>query len=424
MKRAPIRGLGTVWLGCLVLACLVPSAPVTGAPIRHSRQGVAVPDPTQSPPVRAASLAREARAMVVKGDSGEALRLADEALALDPSNRDAVGVKIAVLAGDRQAGRAIDAYETWLAASGRHDRSLLGEVARGVLESLADQADRAVAARALEQLARAGSRQARAVLEKQRDAPGDRARSAAASDALARLGDRRAVQATLRAIASPGIAARYDAIRVATEARLAGAARALAGSLTDPDPMIRSSAANALAELGDRSAVQALRQRLTDSDRIVRIAAAAALKRLGESDGDRLLAENLGHELPEVRLLAASGFKDGAPGPWVAAIRPILENMNGRYRLVAAEYLLPVDRPAALETIRKAASDENPWIRADAVRLLAAEASPDLSALLAFLRDPSPWARVRAAARLASLGAGSARSPASGPTERGRQHVR
>jgi HEAT repeat protein len=189
--------------------------------------------------------------------------------------------------------------------------------------------------------------------------------------------------------------------------------------------MIRSAAVNALAEIGDRSVIPALRLRLTDADRIVRVGAAAALKRLGVSEGDALLAEGLAHALPEVRLLAASGFKGTDTGSWIAAIRPILQEMSGRYRLIAAELLMPVDRPAALDAIRLAAKDENPWIRAAAARRLASDCGLDLELLFALLRDASAWARLHASGRLAHLGReATATPPRNRPTRKAPENVR
>jgi len=379
-------------------ACVLAAASVSAQPVRPGAPAAGL-----SPlSLQAAAIAKQAAAASVKGDADEAFRLSNEALALDATNREALAVKAGVLVNAGRFPEALDAYDAWQKAAGKDDPPTLALFGRGTLQALVPDADRAIGARALEALARAGVPDARAALGRLRASSDDPAASSAATEALARLGDARAGRELLATASAGTMTRRFSAVQAVGVARPVGASKALVKLLGDPDPMIRSGVLDALASLGDVTVKPAVLKRLADSDRIVRLGAAATLHRLGDRSGEKLLLEALNADLADLRLLAASGFKGSADRTWVAAIRPILADMNGRNRLIAADLLLPVEREAALETIRAALADENPWIRTTAAQMLVADPSADTATLRTMLRDGSPWVRLYAAGRLAT----------------------
>lgn len=84
----------------------------------------------------------------------------------------------------------------------------------------------------------------------------------------------------------------------------AGALEVLA-HLADPDPAVRTDAAEALGVVGDTRALGPLRERLTDDDHEVRTAAAVALIRIGDAQLFPEVVRSLRHEDPRVVIGAA-----------------------------------------------------------------------------------------------------------------------
>lgn len=301
------------------------------------------------------------------------------------------------------AGRleqAIESYNRYATDRKNEDEALLAALGQATLRQLAEGGHgETLTALALERLARVGDERARRALALA--ATGERTlmpQGLPADASLARLGDARA-GARLVELASrsdvPNRVAVIDAIR---DARVQGAGTALQALLDDPSPPVRAAAADALATLGVKDAIPRLRSLLDDRVLLSRVSAASALKRLGDGSADKLLDEWLTSELPDLRLMAATAYAGSLRDRgWSAAVKPLLADPNGTNRLRAAELLLRADALAARETLRKAAFDANPAVRAEAARLLASAPSPELPLLRRLLEDESAWVRLHAA---------------------------
>jgi HEAT repeat protein len=126
---------------------------------------------------------------------------------------------------------------------------------------------------------------------------------------------------------------------------LKGPIAVLLADLSDPKPMVRRRAAEALARLGDRRAVSALVACARDPAWEVRRACVKALDRLG---GDAVLkplhrAGRDGH--PVVRLAAAEAIARHGDATSVPVLRAMLEH--------AERYGLPADRAAVEAALRQ-----------------------------------------------------------------------
>ena len=118
---------------------------------------------------------------------------------------------------------------------------------------------------------------------------------------------------------------------------------------------------------------------------------------------DRMLASNV----PDLQI-AASRAWEGRPGPWVEAMRPLLDNPEGLTRLEAARAIAPVDPEAARRVLGAALADSNPVIRYESAKALEEVpalhlASTDIAALRQRLRDGDATVRMSAASALLRL---------------------
>jgi len=327
------------------------------------------------------------------GQLAAASAAADEVLAARPRDHAALSLKIEALsAGDALKG--LDAYERWLGSRTSEDPGLLEPVARGVLRELSASSDQIVRIEALKQLAACGIGSARQALETV--APGN----VAADAALAALGDSNAVERLKTAVAAPAGGNTSVLAKALGSAGPVGLP-ALLSLLKSPDIATRVAAASALGKMRAEPARAPLQGALTDSDPVVRASAAVALARLGDVGGQTLVDQMLNSDVADLRLLAAEAW-DGEPGPWVAAIRPLLDNRDGLIRFHAAGLIAPVDPEAARQVLNEGLSDINPVVRAEAARLVAdaADTRPevlDLARLRQLLRGPEPTLRLPAA---------------------------
>jgi hypothetical protein len=333
------------------------------------------------------------------------------AVAQSPA-RAAALARIQELLGAHHRDAALDAYTAFVAQEKRDDYELLGLIARDHLEGLAGSSEVDVKVAALKTLAAVGDAKAKAALVQYaaagaRDVLGLESAFALASlksDAVA--GEIRSLATSAPKTARPrAIAALGDLDRTT--------ARSLARQgLSDADPFARMAYTDVVAQLGATDAIPQLKAMLDDPNApFLRLPAAAALRRLGDPAGDVVLRQRLDNGLPDARLIAARALAETGDRLWPTAIVPILQDPDGLNRLVAAELLLPVERPAALRSLRAAAADGNPVIRAEAARVVALAAPPDLPALEAFLADKSELARGRAAGRLLELATSAGTQP-------------
>ena len=145
---------------------------------------------------------------------------------------------------------------------------------------------------------------------------------------------------------------------------------------------------------------------------MARSSAAVALARMGDPDGQAFVDTMLQSEVPDLRLMAAEAF-EGRPGAWMSAIAPLLDNRDGTIRLEAARLLAPVNPEAAKRVLSEAASDANPVVRSEAVRIMGetsatVPAVADLPQARRLLREKDSAITVYAAGVLLAAARGGA----------------
>jgi HEAT repeat protein len=155
-----------------------------------------------------------------------------------------------------------------------------------------------------------------------------------------------------------------------------------------------------LAAMNAHEASDAARGFLADPDPLVRATAAVALARFGDPEGESRVKEMLASPVADTRLLAAEAYAGQTTGAWIEALVPLLEDPDGLNRLRAAELLGPVRPELARPVLEKAAADPNPVVRSEAARTLATTETGlatlgGLSFFRRMLRDPDPGVRVQ-----------------------------
>jgi HEAT repeat protein len=153
-----------------------------------------------------------------------------------------------------------------------------------------------------------------------------------------------------------------------------------------------------------RQALQILEK---DPDPLVRLWATVSLARGGDDRAMGQVEQMLASPAADVQLAAAQAW-EGRPGPWVEAVRPLLQNPDGVVRLHAAQALAPVDPDAARQTLHAALSDPNPVVRLESATALdtVIERQPyvlDLPSLRLRLRDRDAHVRLTVASALLRL---------------------
>ena len=338
------------------------------------------------------------------GQFAEAARFADEALAIDSRDHDAVSLK--VRASSRIAvTAALEAYERWLALAGSEDVALLRVLARSVLAQMAASGDRGLQLQALTRLERGGDRTAGARLQEL----GSLADTGADFE-RALQGDGAAAMRLLEARNTTPVPP--QALAAALPAAGPAAVPRLRELLKHPAGPVRGAAALALGRLDAQEARADLKPLFTDP--ATRTFASIALARLGDSDAEQVVQELLQSPVADLRLIAAEAYADRGPGPWVQALMPLLQDRNGLTRVRAAELLSAAAPEAAAATLAEAASDPNPVVRGDASRVLertgsrlgSVESSCEprtIAALRRLLRDSDPAVRLHAAGALTAV---------------------
>src|SRR5262249_34384856 len=138
------------------------------------------------------------------------------------------------------------------------------------------------------------------------------------------------------------------------------------------------------------------------------LSATLALAKMGDQRAldrvDQMLASNV----PNVQIAAADAW-EGRPGPWVAVVRPLLDNPDGVTRIDAARVIAPIDPDAARRVLEAGLSDLNPVIRLESARAIDAavdvltDAAADIPALRQRLRDAEASVRLAVASTLLKL---------------------
>jgi HEAT repeat protein len=347
-------------------------------------------------PVRPATTVSDAATLaagwnaLAAGQPATAAREAGKILARTPWNHAALTLRIEALsAGDPLRG--LDAYETWLGNRPREDAGLLEPAARAILRQIAGGTDAELRHDARHVLAAAGIVMPVAAGNDEDQLEADAAR--------AKEGDSAALGRLLKATK-----ATIDPATLADAFASAGSVGTplLITMLNNPGGPARAAAAAALGRQKAEEARPALQKLMTDPDPYVRSTAAVALGRMGDQQAMTIVERMLQSEVPDLRIMAAEAY-DGQNGAWVSAIMPLLDNRDGVTRLQAARLIAPVNPEAARRTLQEAAGDQNPVVRAEAVRVMGEVAGrvaeiADVTQARRLLRDTDPAVRVPAAA--------------------------
>ena len=335
------------------------------------------------PPSRTAAVAPQSDVTIIArgwtalsaGRASEAERLAEQVLTRDPSNHHAIGLKIQAQASGRPDA-ALDTYERWLGQRHDEDLGLLAVIAEGVLRQAIAGWHSAVSAEARRYLDSRGANRSVSAAELQR-------LQKAAQDTTGT--DKTGIAESLGTAGAQAVPTLID----------------LVDHARGPN---RAAAAQALGRLQDPRAEAALLRAFDDQDPFVRASAAVALARIGNTGGQNFVATMLASDVADLRLMAADAW-GGQPGPWVDAVRPLLDDGNPLIKVRAAGKIAAVDPEAAGRTLAATLGDANPVIRAESAKTLAtvAAAHPDainVAALRGMLHDPDVWIRVYAAGAL------------------------
>jgi HEAT repeat protein len=325
--------------------------------------------------------------------------------------RGAVLSRIQEQLAGRHRDAALEVYEAFVAQTGREDLGLLVLIVHDHLEALTTGTGVEVQVGALKALAGASDARAKAALVQLAAAGVRDVSGLEATLALNSLHDNAAIREIRGLAASGPKGLRPRAIAALGDVDRSAAAALAVEGLQDPDPLARMAYTDLVARFGARSAIPLLKHMLADRNApFLRLPAAAALRHFGDPSGDEILRQGLSSPLPDARLIAARALAEGGDRSWVSAVSPILGDPDGLNRLNAAELLLPIDRGTALRSLKTAAADVNPVVRAEAARVVALASPPEIPALRALLSDTSDLVRLQAAAAILNTAKAAVRS--------------
>lgn len=344
----------------------------------------------------AAARASAGWAALESGNVAGAVRVADALLSASPRDHAAVLLKLSALASGGNPVEALDAYDRWREARRHEDPYLLALVAEAVLRQLATSSvELSIRLGAAEALAEHGVAGGAELVAKTAPTAGT-----AGAIALAKTGSAEGASAALESLPRLAGSAKTEAIQQVADARLAGAESALTRLLSDPDPMIRASAAQGLGRMGANGATAALLRLLNDPVGAVRQSAAPALVALGRSEGEPLVTAMLDSGVPDIVLAVAEALPNDVVR-WQSHLSRVLEADDPIGRLRAARLLRNADRESAERVIRQGLESGNLAIREEAARTWTADGVPVATGdLKKLLRDPSAWVRLAAARAL------------------------
>lgn len=177
--------------------------------------------------------------------------------------------------------------------------------------------------------------------------------------------------------------------------------------LTDPDPDMRRTAAEALGKIGHPTASSGLRSALDDRDPRVRAVAALSLGRLGDEASEPALVARLSDSAEPVRAASALALGEVASSPATEVrILQVFRQTDGRGHVAASRALLGLERVSFSTDLVDALRDSDPMARQGIVAALGE--SGDVRAvpyLLSLVRkDAAPGVRAEAAFRLGKIG--------------------
>ena len=331
----------------------------------------------------------------------EAAKISRTILTRRPWDRAAVVLEITALSGSAPL-RGLDAYEQWLGGKRADDAGLLEPVAIATLQDIAGARDPEMQRAALVALAASrveGARDRLAAL------PVTQENAIARDVAAARAGDAEAVTRLTAAAATPAGGTQFLATALA-ELGSSGEPGLihLAGST---NRQVRTAAAKALGIQKTDPSRAALQGLMKDPDPLVRLWATVSLARHGDDQALSQVEQMLASPAPDVQLAAAEAW-EGRQGPWIAAIRPLLDNPDGLVRLDAARIIAPVDPDAARRVLDAALGDPNPVVRLESAKAADSLVEShrtlfDLPTLRQRLRDSDPHVRLAVASALLKL---------------------
>jgi HEAT repeat protein len=361
--------------------------------------------PAQPRPQSAASKDADLAAIVTgwsaveAGQYDAAVKAADAVLQRRPWDTAAHVLRIHALA-KASPDRGHEAYERWLKAGRAEDAAMLEPVTIAVLQKIAAGTRPDLRTAALRALLFARVAGAREALEASKS--DEEARVELDVDA-ARRGDAAAIERLSRLASgggSPSVARSLVELGASGEPGLLLLAKSA-------NPPTRAAAVDALGGVKSAAARDAVSQLQQDPDPAVRIACTIALARMGDTGALATVDQMLASGVPDVQIIASRAF-EGRPGPWVAVIRPLLDNKDGLTRLEAAQAIAPVDPDAARRVLGTALADPNPVVRYESAKTM--EETPalrltagDITALRQRLRDADPAVRLAAAGTLLRL---------------------
>ena len=383
-------------LSATILLISLAAASVTSEPQVRDRAA----RPATAPPSDAATLAAGWTA-VAAGRHDQAVRNAESILQRRGWDRGALVLKIGALSAAAPL-RGLDAYEQWINAKHADDAGLLEPIAIATLQEIAATPDPSLQRLALSALAQSRVLGAR---EKLTDLTAGRDNALERDVEAARTGDAEATRRLMAAAATPDGGTEYLANALA-ELGSAGEPGLLLLARSR-NPQIRVAVAKAFgAQKSDQSRAS-LQQLGKDSDPLVRLWATVSLARQGDDQALDQVEKMLSSPAPDVQIAAAQAW-EGRSGPWVAVVRPLLDDPDGLIRLQAARAIAPLDPDSARRVFDEALGDANPVIRYESAQALdsIADAQPsilDLPALRQRLRDRDAHVRLSVARALLKL---------------------
>lgn len=348
----------------------------------------------QTPPEPDVVAAAEGAALLAQGNVERAAAVAAQVLRDRPFST--AGLRLAVDVDLARAGSnaALGTYERWASLNTREDPPALRRVVLGALrEAARNHQDRAARMLAAEALLAEGDPEMAAELNQ----------STAAEDAPLRAaaGSAEAITALIAQLNDP-IGNKRTAMMGLVKSRSRRAVAPIAALLSDPNPIVRMEAAEALGELGFKEAATNLKPLLTMPGFPVQFAAAAALVKLGDPAGRQWLQQLRSNEAPALRLAAAQATRTDPDGGWLALVRDLAGDPDPDIRRQAATLLAPHDPEAARQTLLPLLDDPNRGEREAALEAYL-DVTDDFGVLRKSLRSTDGRIRVRAAARIAQL---------------------
>lgn len=200
----------------------------------------------------------------------------------------------------------------------------------------------------------------------------------------------------------------YEETRGAAYSALLGIARQgvepMLFLLTNPEALIRSSAASILGEVGDQRVVNFLIPILSDENGHARGAAATALGKLGDPKSVQPLFELLRDEYEDVQeqAIAALGSLRGAG--LAEGLKDLAFDEDPDIRRNVASLIGLLDGPDAPAILNGLLKDEDPEVRRTAVSSLGKSGLRNLKVILKAITDEDSYVRLAAVNALSDIG--------------------